>query len=102
MVPFSAFPLSCRRFTALRFPRQLTVSNGVPARYIWSNTIGCSNLWILSVVAVSMIPYFRLFDLPKQIVNGPIQGSGFEGRRRNATFMRLVYTFPVIGVSRVL
>ncbi|MBZ9793030.1 ABC transporter ATP-binding protein/permease [Rhizobium sp. 3T7] len=66
------------------------------ARYIWSNT-RLQQLWILTVVAVSMIPYFLSFDLPKQIVNGPIQGSGFEGQGATQTFMRLVYTLPVIG-----
>ncbi|MBW9113271.1 ATP-binding cassette domain-containing protein [Rhizobium cauense] len=66
------------------------------ARYIWSNT-RLQQLWILTVVAVSMIPYFLSFDLPKQIVNGPIQGSGFEGEGATQTFMRLAYTFPVIG-----
>ncbi|MEK1895489.1 MAG: ABC transporter ATP-binding protein [Rhizobium sp.] len=66
------------------------------ARYIWSNT-RLQQLWILAVVAVSMIPYFLSFDLPKQIVNGPIQGSGFEGQGATQTFMHLAYTFPVIG-----
>ncbi len=66
------------------------------ARYIWSNT-RLQQLWILAVVAVSMIPYFLSFDLPKQIVNGPIQGSGFEGEGATQTFMRLSYTFPIIG-----
>jgi len=66
------------------------------ARYIWSNT-RLQQLWILTVVAVSMIPYFLSFDLPKQIVNGPIQGSGFEGQGATQTFMRLVFTLPVIG-----
>ncbi|OWV97518.1 hypothetical protein ATY81_08850 [Rhizobium sp. R72] len=66
------------------------------ARYIWSNT-RLQQLWILAVVAVSMIPYFLSFDLPKQIVNGPIQGSGFEGEGATQTFMRLAYTFPIIG-----
>ncbi len=66
------------------------------ARYIWSNT-RLQQLWILTVVAVSMIPYFLSFDLPKQIVNGPIQGSGFEGEGATQTFMRLSYTLPFIG-----
>ncbi|WP_431323885.1 ABC transporter transmembrane domain-containing protein [Rhizobium sp. YTU87027] len=66
------------------------------ARYIWSNT-RLQQLWILAVVAVSMIPYFLSFDLPKQIVNGPIQGSGFEGEGATQTFMRLAYKFPIIG-----
>ncbi|QFY63664.1 ABC transporter ATP-binding protein (plasmid) [Rhizobium grahamii] len=66
------------------------------ARYIWSNT-KLQQLWILAVVAVSMIPYFLSFDLPKQIVNGPIQGSGFEGEGATQTFFHLSYTFPLIG-----
>jgi putative ABC transport system ATP-binding protein len=66
------------------------------ARYIWSNT-RLQQLWILTVVAFSMIPYFLSFDLPKQIVNGPIQGSGFEGEGATQTFMHLSYTFPLIG-----
>ena len=47
------------------------------ARYIWKHT-WANQLWILLVVAVSMVPYFMSFDLPKRIVNGPIQGEGFE------------------------
>ena len=39
------------------------------ARYIWKHTWS-HQLWILFIVAVSMIPYFMSFDLPKQIVNG--------------------------------
>jgi len=66
------------------------------ARYIWSNT-RLQQLWILAVVALSMVPYFLSFDLPKQIVNGPIQGSGFEGEGATQTFMHLSYTFPLIG-----
>ena len=44
------------------------------ARYIWHHTRR-QQLWILMIVALSMIPYFMSFDLPKQIVNGPIQGA---------------------------
>ena len=40
-------------------------------------------LWILIVVAVSMIPYFMSFDLPKQIVNGPIQGKRLRAAGRD-------------------
>lgn len=66
------------------------------ARYIWSNT-RLQQLWILTVVAVSMIPYFLSFDLPKQIVNGPIQGQGFEGEGATQTFMHIAYDIPLIG-----
>lgn len=65
-------------------------------RYIWSNT-RLQQIWILFVVAVSMIPYFMSFDLPKQIVNGPIQGNGFETPGATRTFMRLEYDLPAFG-----
>ncbi|HMF67273.1 MAG TPA: ABC transporter ATP-binding protein [Phyllobacterium sp.] len=65
-------------------------------RYIWSNT-RLQQIWILFVVAVSMIPYFMSFDLPKQIVNGPIQGNGFESPGATRTFMHLEYDLPAIG-----
>ncbi|MDR6635893.1 putative ABC transport system ATP-binding protein [Phyllobacterium sp. 1468] len=65
-------------------------------RYIWSNT-RLQQIWILFVVAVSMIPYFMSFDLPKQIVNGPIQGNGFETPGATRTFMHLEYEVPAFG-----
>ena len=65
-------------------------------RYIWSNT-RLQQIWILIVVAVSMIPYFLSFDLPKQIVNGPIQGTGFEQPGATQTFMRIQFHIPYIG-----
>lgn len=65
-------------------------------RYIWSNT-RLQQIWILIVVAVSMIPYFLSFDLPKQIVNGPIQGTGFESPGATQTFMRIRYDIPYAG-----
>lgn len=65
-------------------------------RYIWSNT-RLQQIWILIVVAVSMIPYFLSFDLPKQIVNGPIQGTGFEQPGATQTFMRIQFHVPYIG-----
>ncbi|MBZ9603510.1 ABC transporter ATP-binding protein [Phyllobacterium chamaecytisi] len=65
-------------------------------RYIWSNT-RLQQIWILFVVAVSMIPYFMSFDLPKQIVNGPIQGNGFETPGATRTFMHLEYDVPAFG-----
>ena len=52
------------------------------ARYIWTHTWR-QQLWILLIVGLSMIPYFMSFDLPKQIVNGPIQGEGFETAGRH-------------------
>jgi putative ABC transport system ATP-binding protein len=66
------------------------------AKYIWSNT-RLEQIWILLVVAASMVPYFLSFDLPKQIVNGPIQGKGFEGEGATQSFGHIAYDIPLIG-----
>ena len=66
------------------------------ARYIWKHTWR-HQIWILFVVALSMVPYFMSFDLPKQIVNGPIQGKGFEQPGATQTFMSLGIDLPWIG-----
>ncbi|MFT4181791.1 MAG: ABC transporter ATP-binding protein [Rhizobium sp.] len=66
------------------------------ARYIWSNT-RLEQIWILTIVAASMIPYFLSFDLPKQIVNGPIQGKGFEHPGDTQTFMHIAFDLPLFG-----
>ena len=66
------------------------------ARYIWKHTWR-HQLWILFIVAVSMIPYFMSFDLPKQIVNGPIQGKGFEQPGATQTFLSLGIDVPWVG-----
>ena len=66
------------------------------ARYIWSNT-RLEQIWILTVVAASMIPYFLSFDLPKQIVNGPIQGKGYEHPGDTQTFMHIAFDVPLLG-----
>jgi putative ABC transport system ATP-binding protein len=63
--------------------------------YIWKHTKK-QQLWILLVVAVSMIPYFMSFDLPKQIVNGPIQGKGFKDGATQ-TFMHIDFDIPGLG-----
>ena len=64
------------------------------ARYIWTHTRR-QQIWILLVVALSMIPYFMSFDLPKQIVNGPIQGDGFEGPNATQTFLQIGLDVPL-------
>ncbi|WP_275784488.1 ABC transporter transmembrane domain-containing protein [Pararhizobium gei] len=66
------------------------------SRYIWTHTRG-QQLWILLVVAVSMVPYFLSFDLPKQIVNGPIQGEGFDRPGATQTFMNISFDLPWLG-----
>ena len=66
------------------------------ARYIWKHT-WANQVWILLVVAVSMVPYFMSFDLPKRIVNGPIQGAGFERPGATQTFLDIAFDLPFIG-----
>jgi putative ABC transport system ATP-binding protein len=66
------------------------------ARYIWTHTWK-QQLWILAVVAASMIPFYMSFNLPKLIVNGPIQGQGFETPGTTQPFLRFAYDLPVLG-----
>ncbi|MEZ5878822.1 MAG: ABC transporter ATP-binding protein [Tepidamorphaceae bacterium] len=56
------------------------------ARYIWRHT-KAQQVWILAIVLLSMPTYFLALDLPKRIVNGPIQGRGFETPDATQTFM---------------
>lgn len=66
------------------------------ARYIWNHT-RFQQLWILFVVLVSMITYYMSFDLPKLIVNGPIQGKGFSSGTATQTYFHLAYDLPGLG-----
>ncbi|MDO9525738.1 MAG: ABC transporter ATP-binding protein [Gemmobacter sp.] len=70
------------------------------SRYIWRHTKP-QQIWILVVVAVSMIPYFLSFNLPKQIVNGPIQGDGFADPGATQPFFRLVVDLPYLGSTTI-
>lgn len=65
-------------------------------RYIWKYTWK-QQVWILIIVFLSMIPYFLSFDLPKQIVNGPIQGDGFDSPGATQTFMEISFDLPLLG-----
>ena len=72
------------------------------SRYIWAHTRK-DQLWILVIVALSMIPYFLSFDLPKQIVNGPIQGDGFDSPEATQAFLAKAYQTPELaGVCHAL
>ena len=66
------------------------------SRYIWTHTKP-QQLWILWIVALSMIPYFMSFNLPKMIVNGPIQGEGFADPDSTQIFGRVAFELPVLG-----
>ena len=67
-------------------------------RYIWKHT-SKQQLWIMGVVLVSMIPYYFAFDLPKMLINGPIQGGGFE--EAGATQPFLPGLFSGIQLDRI-
>jgi len=66
------------------------------ARYIWVHTWR-QQIYIVFIVGLSMIPYFLSFDLPKQIVNGPIQGKGFEQPGQTQPFMPIDIDIPLFG-----
>ncbi|MGV3548952.1 ABC transporter transmembrane domain-containing protein [Rhizobium sp.] len=70
------------------------------SRYIWTHTRK-QQLYILFVVAISMIPYFMSFDLPKQIVNGPIQGKGFDSPSATQNFGAISFDLPWIGTLNI-
>ena len=55
-------------------------------RYIWKHT-SRQQIWIMCVVLVSMVPYYFAFDLPKMLINGPIQGGGFEAVGATQAFL---------------
>jgi putative ABC transport system ATP-binding protein len=65
-------------------------------RYIWKTT-RLQQLWILLIVAASMVPYFLALDLPRQIVNGPIQGSGFETPDERQKALQVSFDVPFLG-----
>lgn len=66
------------------------------SRYIWKHTWR-QQIVILTIVAVSMIPYFLSLDLPKQIINGPIQGDGFGTPDSLQPFFEVGFDLPLIG-----
>lgn len=54
-------------------------------RYTWQHTRR-QQLWMLFVVALSIPALFLSLNLPKLIVNGPIQGDGFENGTATQTY----------------
>ena len=65
------------------------------ARYIWRHT-KAQQVWILAIVLLSMPTYFLALDLPKRIVNGPIQGRGFETPDATQNFMTITLPYTDI------
>jgi putative ABC transport system ATP-binding protein len=66
------------------------------SKYIWAHTRP-QQIWILCIVLLSMLPYYLAFDLPKQIVNGPILGEGFETSGATQPFAPFIVDVPWIG-----
>ena len=61
--------------------------------YIWQHSRR-DQLVILAIALVAQPFYFLTLTLPKLIINGPIQGKGFEAPDATQSFMRLVIGFP--------
>lgn len=62
-------------------------------RYVWVNSRR-DQLWMLVVILASMPTYFLSLELPKRIVNGPIQGTGFENPDDTAFFLTTYLPLP--------
>ncbi|HUE45193.1 MAG TPA: ABC transporter transmembrane domain-containing protein, partial [Aestuariivirgaceae bacterium] len=62
-------------------------------RFAWKFTKR-QQIWILAIVLISMPTYFMSLELPKYIVNGPIQGEGFEQPGATDTFLRIEPSVP--------
>src|SRR5688572_14667436 len=62
-------------------------------RYTWRYSKR-EQIWLLFVVLVSLPFYFLSLDLPKRIINGPIQGEGFAAPGDTATALRIAFEAP--------
>ena len=62
-------------------------------RYTWRFSKR-DQIWLLVVVVASLPFYFLSLDLPKSIVNGPIQGQGFSSPADTETAMRIALDLP--------
>src|SRR5262245_17217333 len=62
-------------------------------KYIWRHSWR-EQLVILAVVLVSQVFYFLSLDLPKTIVNEPIQGKGFETADATARYFAISFDLP--------
>ena len=51
-------------------------------------------LLIIPLVVLSMVFYYASLDLPKMIINQPIQGKGFANPGSTADFLRLHFSLP--------
>jgi len=61
-------------------------------RYIWRHSRS-GQLWMFLVIMASMPTYFLSLELPKRIVNSPIEGIGFERPGATAPFLNMELPF---------
>jgi len=61
-------------------------------KYIWGHSRR-DQLWMLVIILASMPTYFLSLELPKRIVNGPIQGVGFETPGATSNFLETYLPF---------
>ena len=62
-------------------------------KYIWRYSRSSQTV-VLSLVIGSLPFYFMMLDLPRNIVNGPIQGKGFENPDATAIFLKFCIPLP--------
>ena len=62
-------------------------------RYIWTQT-RAQQVWIVVVILASMPFNYFMLDLPKYIVNGPIQARGFETENATQHFFQVKIPAP--------
>ncbi len=61
--------------------------------YVWRYSRR-GQLWILMVVLASFPIYFLALDLPKHIINGPVQGEGFANETATDVFFKYSLRLP--------
>ena len=62
-------------------------------RYTWRYSKR-QQIWLLVVVLASLPFYFLSLDLPKRIINGPLQGEGFSSPADTETGLRIAIDLP--------
>jgi putative ABC transport system ATP-binding protein len=62
-------------------------------RYTWRHSRP-QQIWLLLVVLASLPFYFLSLDLPKRIINGPIQGEGFASPGDTDSALRIAFDLP--------
>ena len=67
-------------------------------RFTWRHSRK-AQIYILFIVLASMPTYFMSLDLPKQIVNGPILGQGFEEPGAEQKFLNLKFSLFGLEVN---